>query len=932
MTLWQASRPGLVLMLLALHLVAAVASPWLARRLGARALLVVGAAPAAVLLWAATAAVGILEGQPVSERLAWAPSLGFEVAVRVDAFSLLMVLLVSGIGVLVFAYGAAYFHQRQDLGRLTGLLVGFSGAMLGLVVADNLLALFLFWELTSITSYLLIGIEDGSAASRSAALRALLTTGAGGLAMFGGFVLLAQEAGTWSLSIMLAAPPSGTLVEVALILVLLGAFTKSAQAPFHFWLPGAMAAPTPVSAYLHSATMVKAGVYLIARFAPAFADVAFWRPLVLTVGLATMLLGGWRALAQVDLKLLLAYGTVSQLGFMVVLLGAGFEAATLAGTAVLLAHAVFKATLFMVVGIVEHQAGTRDLRRLNGLHRSMRATAAVAAVAGASMVGLPPLLGFVAKEAAYGAFGHGELGAGGGLVLAGLVIGSALTVAYSVRVVWGAFGDKGGDDLGTDVAGVPIPGPPARFLAPAALLSVLSVLFGLVPAVVDDVVVGAARALDQLVEDGELALWHGVNEALVLSAVALVTGAGLWVARRPITWLQRRGHVLPPAAEVFDRVVELTLRTAGAATGRVQSGSLPVYLSIILTTVLLVPGVLLLRDLGLPNNLVTVDRPVQLPVAALMAVATVGAVKTMHRLGAVIAVGAVGYGVAILFVVQGAPDLALTQLLIETLLLVVFVLVLRHLPRRFSRGQTAVPKAWRIVLSLLVGAFFAGFTLLAFAGRPDLPPVSEQYVARALPDAGGRNVVNTILVDFRAFDTLGEIVVLTVAALGVMGLVRAARRERIRTRTSLRRHPFRPSPILDAAVHSLFRTVLLFSIVLLLIGHDHPGGGFIGGLVAGGAFMLVYLAGGDPALRRTQPLAPEVFLGVGVGVAALTGVAGWVIGDDFLAGGSWSLDTGPFGIVKLTTALVFDVGVYLVVVGLVLALLRSLGREEVQAL
>ncbi|MEW6152419.1 MAG: hydrogen gas-evolving membrane-bound hydrogenase subunit E [Actinomycetota bacterium] len=915
--------------LLALHLAAALAAVPLVRRAGPRGLLVLAAVPGAVLLWVATTAPRILDGAPVEERIGWAPDLGFEIAVRVDSFSLVMVLLVSGIGALIFAYGFAYFGERPDLGRLASLLMGFSGAMLGLVVTDNLLAIFLFWEATSITSYLLIGNDDRSAAARSAALRALLTTGVGGLAMLAGFVLLAQEAGSWSLTQILADPPRGAVVEVALVLVLLGAFTKSAQVPFHFWLPGAMAAPTPVSAYLHSATMVKAGVYLIARFAPPFAEVGVWRPMVISVGLATMLLGGWRALAQHDLKLLLAHGTTSQLGLLVVLLGAGYPEATLAGVVLLLAHGAYKAALFMVVGIIEKAAGTRDIRKLTGLHRPLRTTLLVAAVAAGSMAGVPPMLGFVAKEATY------EAALGSGLAMAGLVVallvaGSALTFAYSARALWGAFAHKGPLDLEDGTSVGPVSGAGLRLVLPAAVLAALAVALGAAPTLVEAIVVSGAQAIDPDVPPAHLRLWHGFNAPLTLSAITIGAGALLWVARHRLERLQQMVHVPPSGARTFDLLLRNTVRAADRVTGALQTGSLPVYLLIILTTVLVVPGTFLLVSLDLPSELLLVDRPVQVAVAAAMVVATVGAIRTRHRLGAVMAVGAVGYGVAVLFIIQGAPDLALTQLMIETLLLVLFVLVLRHLPRRFTSAQTALPTAPRAVLAVLVGLFAAVFAMVAVGARPDLEPVSVEYLARSLPEADGRNIVNTILVDFRAFDTLGEIVVLTVAGLGVIGLVRAASRERVPQPT--RPGPIRqePSLILDRAVRALFHTVITFSVVLLLIGHNEPGGGFIGGLVAGAAFMLVYLAGGTGRLQRAEPLNPELFLGLGISLAALAGLFGWLSGGEFLEASHISFDVPLLGGVKLATVLLFDGGVYLVVVGLVVALLRSLGQEDVR--
>jgi multicomponent Na+:H+ antiporter subunit A len=432
-----------------------------------------------------------------------------------------------------------------------------------------------------------------------------------------------------------------------------------------------------------------------------------------------------------------------------------------------------------------------------------------------------------------------------------------------------------------------------------------------------------------------LALWHGVNLALVLSGATIAVGCGLFAIRRPLQRFQRRLRFLPSGARVFDVTLARTLQVADAVTGRVQSGSLPIYLLIILLTVLIVPGTMLAIGLESPPELLVFDRPMQLVVGATMIAATIGAVLTVHRLAAVLCVGAVGYGVAVLFLIQGAPDLALTQLLIETLVLVLFVLVLRHLPLRFEGLQSGIPWLPRLALSIAVGVFMAVFTVAAFSSRPDLPPVSVEMAERSVPDGGGRNIVNVILVDFRAFDTMGEIVVLTVTALGVMGLVRAARRGREREHQDPEATPthehidrYRRSSILDAAVQALFRTVLLFSVVLLLVGHDEPGGGFIAGLIAGSAFMLVFLAGGTDRLKRVLFVAPEALLGIGVTVAIAAGTIGWYTGGEFLEAASTTLELGVLGSIKLSTVLLFDIGVYLVVIGLVVALLESLGPEE----
>ncbi len=732
-------------------------------------------APAATVGWAISQASAVVGGGAIVSSFSWVPGLGVEIDFRLDAFSLLMVALVAGVGVLVLVYSRWYFSPQAGLGRFAGTLTAFAGSMLGLVLADNLLLLYVFWELTSVTSYLLIGFEDHKGSARAAALQAILVTGSGGLVMLAGFVLLGEAAGSYSLSGLLADPPSGGSVAVALVLVLVGAVTKSAQVPFHFWLPGAMAGPTPVSTYLHSATMVKGGVYLVARFAPAFAVVVPWRPVVLGLGLASLFLGGYRALRQHDIKYLLAYGTISQLGLMMVLFGVGIPEATVAGAALLVAHGAFKATLFMVVGVIDHQAHTRDLRMLDGLGRRLPFLAAVAAVSAASMAGLPLLFGFVAKEAAYEAFLHASLTLAS-LVLAGVVAGSALTVAYSARFVWGAFAAKRLSERSLEPVGSDVARPPGGFVAPAAVLAGISVVLGVAPGLVGPLVYGAAAALDSGVEAGTLAVWHGVNPALVLSVITVAGGVLLFVARRRVTRAQDAAPAVAGADDAYLGALIGLNRIADAVTGFFQNGSLPVYLGVILTTAVILPLPALLAA-PFPARLVAAESLGQVAVVALVVAAAVGAVVSRRRFPAVLYLGAVGYGVAVLFVIQGAPDLALTQLLIETLSVVIFVLVLRHLPDRFERMPWKLGRAARVAVAGGVGTFVAAFTLVAGAARQD-PSISATFLDQALPEAGGRNVVNVILVDFRGFDTLGEITVLTVAAFGIFSLVRACRRER----------------------------------------------------------------------------------------------------------------------------------------------------------
>lgn len=891
----------------------------------------------------ATHAGEVLDGGAVVERQAWVPSLGLTLDLRLDAMALLMVLLVTGIGVLVHAYASRYFGaDREGLHRLAGLLALFTAAMVLVVTADNLLLLYVGWELTSVTSYLLVGWNDRDARARASALQAILVTGTGGLAMLGGFVLIGESAGTYQLGELLAAPPTGTMVEVGLVLVLLGAFTKSAQWPFSSWLPGAMVAPTPVSAYLHSATMVKAGVYLVARFAPAFATQGVWRPMVLAVGLISMLAGGWRALRQYDLKRILAFGTVSQLGFLMVLFGAGTPEATAAGVAVLLAHALFKAALFLVVGVIDHQTKTRDIRALGDYGPGWNGPRLSAVVAGASMAGVPLLFGFVAKEKAYEAFVHPEI-AGGTIVLAGLVVGSILTFAYTGRLLLGAFRPgaafEGIDAIEpldpTDVPTVVDPPAPAQsFWAPAGLLAAITVVLGLVPDLASDLVNAAATSLDGEVEAKHLAIWHGVNQALVLSVITMASGLALIAMGRRVGRLQQHARAPFDGADAYLAVLRGLNRVADRVTGVVQSGSLPVYTGVILVTVTALPAMALIGA-PLPDDLALASNLGDWAVAALLVVAGAAAAALRHRMAAVLALGAVGYGMALLFVLQGAPDLALTQFAIETLGAVLFVLVLRRLPARFDDRPTSLGRGVRLAVAGLVSLVVFAFALIA-GGVRVAPPVSGDYIERALPEGGGRNVVNVILVDFRGFDTLGEATVLVVAALGVVSIARLSRPEDADAddATEPGRHPatteparpfIRRSLLVDTIVRVVFHTVLVLAAYLLFAGHNQPGGGFVAGLVAGAAFALRYGAGGMDAVRSSLHVKPWILLGAGMALTTGTALASLVAGGQVLESAKATLSLGLLGDAKVTSALAFDSGVFLVVLGMVLMLFEAFG-------
>ncbi|MDI2032196.1 proton-conducting transporter membrane subunit [Saccharopolyspora sp. TS4A08] len=755
------------------HLVVALLLPLVARRSTRAAFFIAAIPPAAAAAWLLARTPQVLAGGTMTETVPWVPLIGLNFGFRLDALSLVMTILVCGLGVLVLIYADSYFARgRGDARRSAPLLLAFAGAMLGLVVADDLTTVYVFWELTTVCSFLLVGQAGISRESRRSALQALMITSLGGLVMLLGFVVLGESAGTYRISELVAHPPSGTAVSVAAVLILVGAFTKSAQLPFHNWLPAAMVAPTPISAYLHAASMVKAGVFLIARLGPIFESLPEWRYPAIAFGLATMLFGGWRALHEYDLKKLLAYGTVSQLGFLVVLFGESSHDAALAGAAMLLGHGLFKATLFLVVGMIDHQAGTRDIRKLSGLASSQPWLAVVAGLAAASMAGLPPMLGFLGKEAAFGAFLTGPAGVAVDVVL---VIGSMLTVAYSLRMWFGAFATK------PDLAPTTVKPAEMQALIPTALPAIGGVLLGLAYPLTHELADSYARSYDSPGKPAELALWHGLNFPLAMSLLAVAGGLLLHRVRTPLTAWRTRIPKPLNAQRGYERITALLERVAVAVTARTQVGSLPTYLGIILVTVVAVPGSALLVSFTVPDDLRAYDNLMQLPLALGVVVAALAVLRAHRRLTAVLLVGVIGYGIGGLFIVDGAPDLALAQFLVETLTVVAFAFVLRRLPERFSEADTAksirIPKA---VIATVAGVFVS-LAAIGFSSVRHAPPeASEYFIDHAEKGAGATNVVNSIIVDFRAFDTVGEIAVLAVAATGVASLILASRHERRR--------------------------------------------------------------------------------------------------------------------------------------------------------
>ncbi|WP_328701951.1 Na+/H+ antiporter subunit A [Aestuariimicrobium ganziense] len=932
----------LLTLIIALFVVATMAQVW-TRWLGRNSFALVALAPAVAFGWALTLAPKISRGEHHTETYPWIPTLGVKLSFHIGLVQWLLMLVVTGIGALILLYCRWYFANIQT--RTLGLLVAFAGAMVGLVTADDLVVLYVFWELTTVFSYLLIGHDSSRRANRAAAMTALIVTTFGGLAMLVGIVTLGLHADTFSLQTILSHPPTGAAVTVGALLMLVGALSKSALVPFHFWLPGAMAAPTPVSAYLHAATMVKAGVFLVAMLAPTFAGVPGWRVAVTLLGATTMIMGGWRALRQNDLKLLLAYGTVSQLGFITMLVGLGTKAGAQAGIAMLLAHALFKGTLFLALGVVDHSTGTRDLTKLSGVGRQLPVLAVLTGLAAASMAGLPPLFGFVAKEGALDALvkltggdGTGALPAPTVLLLAAVVLGSALTMAYSLRFWWGAFAPK------PQVATTPVTHrPEIGFQIAPWLLGLASLVLGFLGGPLTRLLSGYVDAVPTGKQPHSLALWYGFTWPLMLSLVALGLGVLLFWFRSEVSQIQSTFPEVAAADEIYRRVMRMIDGIAVETTARTQRGSLASTLSIILSVFVLgVAGALVTRR-NWPDELLVADSWAQAAVALLTCVAALNLMWVRGRVRAVLTVGATGYGTALLFLLHGAPDLALTQVLVETASVLIFLLVMRSLPKYFTDRPLHSSRWWRLLLAVAVGATVTTAIMVAASSRTH-DPVSKGLETVAYEFGYGKNIVNVILVDTRAWDTLGELTVLVAAATGVAALIF------LRARVTERRHggrrrvgrdstggwlrgtvslnPGSRSLIFEVTTRLLFGIMMIASIHLLIAGHNSPGGGFAGGLVAGLALVVRYLAAGAAELEEAAPIDAGRLLGAGLLVAIATALVpaffGGRIFQSYHITIGWP-DVPRVGSLHLVSSTAFDIGVYLIVVGMVLDVVRSLG-------
>ncbi|MFC5928250.1 Na+/H+ antiporter subunit A [Cryobacterium melibiosiphilum] len=944
-------------------LVLSVLTPWLTRLLGTRVFYLIALLPAGAFVYTLTQTVTVTAGGAVTQFVPWIPQLGINFSFRVDTLAWLLALVVTGIGALVLVYCARYFTDDEpSLGRFAAVLLAFAGTMYGLVTADDIVVMFMFWEITSVLSYLLIGHYTSKRESRGAALQALIVTTFGGLVMLVGVVMLSVGAGTTSLAAIVDNPVAGPIGTWGVLLVLVGALSKSALVPFHFWLPAAMAAPTPVSAYLHAAAMVKAGIYIVARLAPGYADSEGWLPVLVTLGTWTMLVGAWRSLRQYDLKLLLAYGTVSQLGFLMIAVGFNTRDTALAGAALLLAHALYKATLFLVVGVIDHRAGTRDWRKLSGVGRATPALAVIALIAVASMAGLPPLFGFVAKEAVFTSLLDAGLSGSpwGYIALAGTAVGSVLTVAYSIRFFWGAFGTR------REQPDTVLHASPWDTLLAPAVLTVATVGLGLFASALDPLLAPYADTVPGVGTLTEppyhLALWHGFEPALYLSMVVIVLGALMFAGRRRVSRFQATVPDTIDAGRGYGKAIRGVDRIAARVTHFAQRGGLPQYLGTILTVFVLALGFAAFVNRTWPEAIVLYDYPGQVVIALIMGICAVMAARVGQRMTAVILAGVTGYGLVALFAFHGAPDLALTQALVESITLVIFVLVLRRLPANIAQHNKPVRRKRRLLIGGLVGLVMGTIGVIALGAR------QFESIAGALPrlsveEGHGDNIVNVMLVDIRAWDTMGEVSVLIVVATGVASLLFVSGRNsivpRLKESRSLRsvanRRRVVPDPELSSEGHAvsrqafllagrknaprsrsilievlvrlLFHPAMIVSIYLLFAGHNLPGGGFAGGLLAGLALVARYLAGGRYELSEAAPIDPGKILGLGVILAVGMSVVSLFFDGIPLESAYFTASVPVLGDLSFGTSTIFDIGVYLVVIGLTYDILRSLGSE-----
>jgi multicomponent K+:H+ antiporter subunit A len=873
-------------------------------------------------------APGVIRGEVVQVEIDWLPQLGLSAAFFLDGLGLLFAGMILGVGSLIILYARFYLSGDDPMGQFYTYLLLFQGAMLGIVLSDNILLLLIFWELTSLSSFLLIGYWKHLPEGRQGARMALAVTGAGGLAMIAGMLILGNIVGSYNLTDILQA---GEVIKAsdwylpALILILLGAFTKSAQFPFHFWLPHAMAAPTPVSAYLHSATMVKAGVFLMARMWPALAGTDAWFYIVATTGLVTMVLGALIALFKDDLKALLAFSTVSHLGLLTMLLGFGTQAAAVAAVFHIINHLTFKAALFMTAGIVDHETHTRDIKRLGGLRQLMPITFLIGTVAALSMAGIPLFNGFLSKEMMLEEASHTDWLGSHYAVPVLATIGALLSVAYSFRFVSHVFLGPVRDDYPHTPHD-----PPFGMWAAPALLAVLVIVIGIAPFLAEGIVTAAANAVTGADLHPHLKIWHGVTPALWMSIVAVVGGAILLTQHG---WMDRLWNALPrPEAKViFDRFVAAIVAAARAITEASHNGAISRYLAIFTATALVLGYVAYASGgLSAPTRELLPVAPVIAVGWIMLVVATVSVVVMHHhRFRALVLIGIIGLSISAGFAYLSAPDLALTQISVETVTIMLLLLALHFMPKSTPKESPIALKLRDGAIALAAGGGVAGLAY-TFLMR-DIETISDYHIANSYEGGGGTNVVNVILVDFRGYDTFGEIIVLGIAGLVIYAMMHAlldgpaARRlknDDYSHNQSRDRHPL----MMVVVTRVLMPIAIIVGLYIFLRGHNEPGGGFVAGLVIAIALLMQYMASGFAWTQERKRIEYHTMIGLGVVIAGLTGVGSWLAGAPFLTSAYTYVHLPPIEEFELATAMLFDLGVFLTVLGAVMLMLYSLSR------
>ena len=875
----------------------------------------------------------VLRGELVTARVNWMPELGLNFTLMLDGLGFFFALLILGIGLLIIAYGRHYLSRDDNMGEFFTYLLLFQGAMVGIVLSDNILLLLVFWELTSLSSFLLIGYWKHLPEGRQGARMALTVTGMGGLAMIGGMLILGQIAGSYDLSVILQNREliqADPLYLPALILILLGCFTKSAQFPFHFWLPHAMAAPTPVSAYLHSATMVKAGIFLMARMWPVLSGTPEWFVIVTTAGLVTMVLGAVIALFKHDLKALLAFSTVSHLGLITMLLGTGTAFGAMAAVFHILNHATFKAALFMSAGIVDHEAHTRDIRRLGGLRTLMPITFGIATLAALSMAGIPLLNGFLSKEMMLEEATATVLFDNPWLVPVMATVGSLFSAAYCFRFIGHTFLGPVRDDYPAKPHD-----PNAGMWLPPAILVSLVVIIGVAPFLAEPFVkIVTASVLGEAAEvpDKYIKIWHGLVPALFMSIIAVLGGLVLMFVFKPLSnvW---ENTPRPEAKVIFEWLVETVASGARVFMYALHNGAFTRYAMIgIIAIIAAGAHAWATGTMAAPTRVAQTAGPV--PIAGwAMLVAATGALVLLHRnrLVALILIGIVGLMVSVGFVYLSAPDLAMTQFTVEVVTIILLLLALNFLPNTTPAESSALRRVRDAGVALAGG--LATFALAYHYMLRDAvaTPISEFHLANSYKGGGGTNVVNVILVDFRGFDTYGEIIVLGIAALLIYALTETLLRGPVRARL-LNRIPDQPRAgdthpmMMVVLTRVIMPVVLMVGFYIFLRGHNEPGGGFIAGLVVSIGVVMQYMASGFAWTSARLRYPYHGVIGAGVLVAGFTGIGSWFVSKPFLTSDFTYVRIPPFNEFELATAALFDVGVFLAVVGAVMLSLESFSR------